>query len=153
MSAAQQNNNYVHTSVQGFCRRGKALLEANPPAQADFVKYMLSGLDGDLRVVVNPMEDRLEDDESITLRRDIDSLLGIEEDICVDRDLTVYPIPRKEDTLTKNIHIESQFTSVKVCTAFYFRPFFLTHDISRERSRLQSTKSRTSASQNGIHTP
>jgi len=121
-------------SVFDFCRKAKSLLQQD---QAQFVQFVLSGqydeyveatdpIDITLaddqglilrrcQAVIDPILDALRDDEDITVSRDYDSILGIHDDIIVSSDLTVYPVAKREDTLTKNVHLKHHFTMPTVC--------------------------------------
>lgn len=94
-------------SLHAFCHYGKSLLELDQ--SAEFVRFIISGEHPDGQVVVVPELDRLHEDEQITIHRDFDSVLGVSEDILVDADLAVNPVSRKEDALSKNIHVSYHF--------------------------------------------
>lgn len=80
----------------------------------NFVKLMLTGLYDDYQVVVDPIRNALTDVQPISGNCDIDSFLAICKDINVLCGLTVFPIPKREDTLKKNIYLEYEFTTTAV---------------------------------------
>jgi hypothetical protein len=99
-------------SVHGFCRHARTLLEQD---HARFVRFVLTGQDEDRQAVIDPILNTLSDDEDITVRRDYDSVLGIHDDIVVSSPINIYPVAKKEDTLSKNIHVKYHFTTTAVC--------------------------------------
>ena len=103
-------------SLADFYRRAKVLFKED---QAAFVKFVLSGFDGDERFYVDALRHSLPDDEPIQVTRDYDSLLAISDQIEVENYITVYPVAKKEDTLTANVHLQHQFTRVGVCCSIF----------------------------------
>ena len=101
----------VTTDLLGFCERAKCLLNAS---QADFERFVLTGRHSGTQFAIDPIRNRLPDFADVRVVRDYDSLLGISRQIRVANYLTVYPIARKEDTLSRNIHIEYEFSSPNV---------------------------------------
>jgi len=99
-------------SLSDFYNQAKDLYKAD---QAAFVKFVLSGLDGDERVFVDALHNSLPVDEPIQVTRDYDSLLAISDRIEVENYITVYPVAKKEDTLTANVHLDHRFTKAGVC--------------------------------------
>ncbi|KAJ3497671.1 hypothetical protein NLJ89_g10319 [Agrocybe chaxingu] len=93
-------------SIEQFCAKSKALLEDD---QASFVRFVLTGQQNGTQAVVDPILDRMLPHADITTRRDYDSVLGIDTDIRCSANLTISFIPKKEDTLTKNLHIKHLF--------------------------------------------
>ncbi|KAJ3500113.1 hypothetical protein NLJ89_g9934 [Agrocybe chaxingu] len=93
-------------SVEQFCTTAKTLLEED---QASFVRFALTGQHEGRQAVIDPIQDRMTPFEPITVHRDYDSLLGIDTDIRCTANLTISFIPKKEDTLTKNIHMTHVF--------------------------------------------
>jgi len=99
-------------SLADFYNRAKDLYKDN---QAAFVKFVLSGFDDGERVFVDTLHNCLPVDEPIQVTRDYDSLLAISDRIEVENYITVYPVAKKEDTLTANIHLDHRFTLLGVC--------------------------------------
>ena len=138
-------------SLTQFYRRAKALYRED---QAAFVKFVLSGFDDGERFFVDALRHSLPEDEPIQVTRDYDSLLAISEQIEVDNYITVYPIAKKEDTLTANVHfLQHKFTLGGVCYSI-----FLSYTSSDETSfpRVASqrvfTRFRMYVSGYGAHT-
>jgi hypothetical protein len=104
-------------SLTGFYSRAKALYREN---QAAFVQFVLSGLDHGERFYVDALRNALPADEPIQVTRDYDSLLAISEQIEVENYITVYPVAKKEDTLTANVHLQHKFTWLGVCYSIFF---------------------------------
>jgi len=103
-------------SVSGFCQAAAALL--NSPDPADFVRFVLTGIYDGYQAVVDPILSRVRPTETSTLqlRRDYDSILGISKNICVrSTELTIYPLAKYQDSLTKNVHIVYEFENDLVC--------------------------------------
>jgi hypothetical protein len=114
----------VNMSLLEFCNRAKGLLNAS---QSDFVQFVLTGRRGGRQAYVDPILNRLTDDEELNVIRDYDSLLGIDRHLCVQRYITVYPVARKEDTLTRNLHIQYEFHTSRVRISFFFFKKSVTH--------------------------
>ncbi|KIM35225.1 hypothetical protein M413DRAFT_14650 [Hebeloma cylindrosporum] len=93
-------------SVADFCRRAQELRDED---DAKFVKFVLTGKDGQGQAVVDPILDRVKPTEEMQLTRDYDSLLGMCPDIKVHGSLTVYPLAKRDDTLTRNTHFTYRF--------------------------------------------
>jgi len=104
-------------SLTDFYRRAKVLYNED---QAAFIKFVLSGFDNGKRFYVDPLHHTLDEDEPIQVTRDYDSLLAISEQIEVENYITVYPIAKKEDTLTANVHLQHKFTLQGVCYSIFF---------------------------------
>jgi hypothetical protein len=98
--------------LKNFCAFAADLHEAD---HGDFVKFVLQGTHDGTQTVLDPILDTMSDMEDFSARRDYDSLLGIDKDILVSSALTAYPVAKKEDTLTRNIHVSSHFTNSGVC--------------------------------------
>lgn len=99
-------------SLADFYRRAKALYTED---QAAFVKFVLSGFDDGERFYVDALRNALPQDEPILVTRDYDSLLAISDRIEVENYVTLYPVARREDTLTANVHLKHKFTLFGVC--------------------------------------
>ena len=106
--------------MQLFCRAARTLLDTDRPE--DFVKFVLNGYDGDDPVFVNPLLNRVRPDERLRALRDYDSLLGIDRNINIEVPLTIFTLARKDDTLSKNIHLSYTFSgpTVSVLIPFFF---------------------------------
>lgn len=118
----------------------------------NFVKLMLAGIYDGHQVVVDPIRNALTAIQRISGNRDIDSFFAICKHINVLCGLTVFPIPKREDTLTKNIHLEYEFTTAAVS--------FLLLNVNvnsmvllRVLSRPPYTRFQTRASASGVSTP
>ena len=100
-------------SVAGFCQTACELLESpDPEDTASFVRFVLTGALNGQQAVIDPILNRvrLSEAASLQLRRDYDSILGVEDRICVtNNDLIIYPLPKYEDSLTKNVHISVRY--------------------------------------------
>lgn len=137
----------IHLSLQQFCATAQHML-AND--HAEFARFVLSGEDKDgVRVVVNPLRDSDTELEYFTVTRDYDSLLGIDADIMVNCSLTAYPIARREDTLTKDIHISAKFTSSTVRSIKFSIITFIYVLLSRANLALPFIGFQISASRSG----
>lgn len=102
---------FRNLSVNGFCNRARDLCDGAPDK---FVRFVLNGVDGDVQVTVDPILNAMPENYELSGLRDFDSLLGIDKNIQVQTALTVFPVPRTEDVLCKNIHIHHDFQSSKV---------------------------------------
>ncbi|TFK62821.1 hypothetical protein BDN72DRAFT_902928 [Pluteus cervinus] len=96
-------------SIQQHLARAQELLDAGDP-QA-FVTYILTGVDDDERVVLDPILNRATHANGFFVTRDYDSVLGFHKDIIIAEPLTAFPVAYRDDTLSANIHIIRTFTS------------------------------------------
>lgn len=80
----------------------------------DFVKFAVCGQYDNQQVVVDPVLNRMDENEGVALKRDVDSIVGICKDIVVDDAITVYPIGKHEDNLSTDVHLRHTFTNSKV---------------------------------------
>jgi len=108
-------------NLEQFCDR--ALEIHREGAHDAFVQFVLNGFDYKdhdfpVQIVVDPFQDTLSPHEELNIQRDFDSVLGLATTICVDHDLTVFPISKHEDTLSKNIHLTHRFRTSRVCLSF-----------------------------------
>jgi hypothetical protein len=110
--AAVENFHLLTMSVANFCETASTLLDDD--LHLDFVSFVLSGEYDGNQVVVDPILNRLDEDEQISIMRDYDSVLGIHQDIVVTSGLAVSPVARREDTLSINIHLSHHFTTGNV---------------------------------------
>ncbi|RDB15070.1 hypothetical protein Hypma_005467 [Hypsizygus marmoreus] len=101
---------YENMTVEDFCHVANSLL-TTPDQHADFAQLVLTGRYEGSQAVIDPIANRMDDDEALSALRDYDSLLGLHPNIVVSTPVMVYPVPKKEDTLTKNIHVSSHFTN------------------------------------------
>lgn len=99
-------------SLQDFCLLAKQLLTAK--MYEEFVKMVLCGIHDGQQIIVDPILDKMDDYETFTGTRDYDSLIGISENIQVSAPLTVYPVAKRTDTLTRDIHIKHKFQTNNV---------------------------------------
>ncbi|KAF9470635.1 hypothetical protein BDN70DRAFT_901951, partial [Pholiota conissans] len=96
-------------TVAEFVSLAKQLYQSGD--MASFTRFVLNGLHEHVQHQVDPIKNALEDDHEIYALRDYDSLLGIHSNICVQTALTMYPVSKFEDTLTRNIHIKISFNN------------------------------------------
>lgn len=91
-------------TLSAFCAKARELLEGDDiPA---FVRFVLNGIEEDTHVVLDPILNRLRDDDQIAARRDYDSMLGIDRDIVVESDVTAIIMARPYQALSRNIYIK-----------------------------------------------
>jgi hypothetical protein len=112
-----RNLPHLPMSVSDFCQRAQELRDED---HAKFVKFVLTGKDGQGQAVVDPILDRVKPTERMQLTRDYDSILGMCPDIKVHGSLTVYPLAKRDDTLTRNTHFTYRFHHGGVCNIFLF---------------------------------
>jgi hypothetical protein len=136
-------------SLTQFYRRAKALYEED---QAAFVRFVLSGFDNGERFYVDAIRHALPEDEPIQLTRDYDSLLAISDEIEVENYITVYPVARKEDTLTANVHLKHRFTFFEVRCSFFSYTSSDETSFPRAASQRASTRFRMYVSGSGVLT-
>lgn len=117
LSMDARNLPHLPMSVSDFCRRAQELRDED---DAKFVKFVLTGKDGQGQAVVDPILDSVKPTEEMQLTRDYDSLLGMCPDIKVHGSLTVYPLAKNDDTLTRNTHFTYPFQYRAVCNIFLF---------------------------------
>ena len=98
--------NESHSLTQ-FCQTTKHLLEHDDPTS--FVNFVLCSRHQDHQVVIDPIQNRLDEEYGMSVLRDFDSLLGICKDIPIHTSLTLFPLAKKEDTLNTNIHLDYSF--------------------------------------------
>lgn len=99
-------------SVYQFCNQANQLLQEED--FSGYVHFVLTGRHDHKQAVINSILNRIPFDEDIGVTREYDSLLGIDKDIRLTCALTVYPVSKKEDVLSKNIHIRYNFTNTAV---------------------------------------
>lgn len=108
------NNNVLNMSLAGFCRRAIDLLRNNNDEK--FVRFVLGGIDDGRQVVIDPILNTVGEHDQLRVRRDYDSLLGIDKNIRVRSSMIVYPVAKRENTLSANLHLTYTFTCSRVCT-------------------------------------
>ncbi|KAF8876431.1 hypothetical protein CPB84DRAFT_1852952 [Gymnopilus junonius] len=107
------------TCLSQFCIHAKSILDAKD--NAGFIKFILTGIHHAQQAIVNPILDHMTKYEGLSIMHDYDLLLGIDRDIRVQSDLTVYLLAKREDTLQTNIHLKYTFESPDI------RPFHCTN--------------------------
>jgi hypothetical protein len=98
-------------SLAEFCDGASALYDDDDDL-APFINFVLSGIADDHQVVLDVLRDRVtdEDHDDLEVTRDYDSVLGIDSEIRVRGEaMTIWPIARHSDTLTKNLHFKYEF--------------------------------------------
>jgi hypothetical protein len=99
-------------TLRQFCRRAKDLLNLD---ETDFVRFVLTGKDIDgSQSCIDPILNRVTREDPLDFIRDYDSLLGFSSQVRIKKSLTVYPVPKNEDTLSHTIHIRHKFRTVNV---------------------------------------
>jgi hypothetical protein len=101
-----------NVSIKQFCVLAQRLLDAGD--QHNFVRLVVSGIFEGQQYVVNPLHNRMGQDEPFRLMHDFDSAVGIAKNIMVDDSLTMFPVARREDTLSASIHLDHQFENSRV---------------------------------------
>ncbi|KAF9470974.1 hypothetical protein BDN70DRAFT_939291 [Pholiota conissans] len=96
-------------TVAEFVSHAKELYKAD--ALDDFAKFVLTGIYDNVQHQVDPIKDAVQASDQISVLRDYDSVLGIHDNICVQAAITIYPVPKFEDTLVRNVHIKRSFTN------------------------------------------
>jgi hypothetical protein len=106
-------------SVGQFVERAKQLQRTN---MDEFAKFVLTGEYDGRQFQVDPIKNALPYDQKINILRDYDSVLGLDANICVAAELTMYPISKFEDTLRRNVHIKLTFSNqtARICS-FYWK--------------------------------
>ncbi|KAF9459638.1 hypothetical protein BDZ94DRAFT_1171312 [Collybia nuda] len=93
-------------SLRSFCQMSKELLQVD---HRDFVKFTLEGVHNNMQYVIDPLLHRMEGDEPFDAMRDFDSLLGLSAHIVVHSAITVFPVAKREKTLSSDIHLVHEF--------------------------------------------
>ena len=70
-----------------------------------FLRFVLTGDAGDHQVVIDPIQNALQGNDSISGSRDYDSAIGVMENIAVLSSISVYPVPNPADVLSTSIHL------------------------------------------------
>lgn len=80
----------------------------------EFVDFVLSGIHENRQASIDVVLNRIPDEEipQLQLQRDYDSVLGIDKHIRIqDLPITVWLVPRFEDTLKTNVHLKYHFVN------------------------------------------
>lgn len=104
----------VSYSLAQYCDRAHQLHEEDQNTE-QFVRFVLCGIDNDRQACIDVIRNRIEDAEipTLSIDRDYDSVLGIDDDICVrDHPITISLLPRFDDTLKTNVHLQHTFTNI-----------------------------------------
>jgi hypothetical protein len=115
-------------SLARFVRTAQRLL--SPPEDVDaFVRFVLAGrlvVDGVLhRVTVNARQDATQLDQgTYQIRRDLDSTIGITQDLPFTEAMSVFPIASFKDTLKRDNHVKGRIPMDNVSGQFH--PIFCT---------------------------
>lgn len=107
----------IYLTLEEFCQRAQTLREED---EAAFVKFVLCGTLDDRQAVIDTNVNGIEDDDEICVTRDYDSILGLTWDIMIVGPLMIYPLSRREDTLSVNVHFSYHFTNESVCHLSFF---------------------------------
>lgn len=91
-------------NLSEFCATAAELL-ADEDRPEDFVRFLLTGQYNNAQAVVAPSFNRLRRRDELIIERDFDSLLGISNEIEFKTSITVFPVARKQDTLTRSVHL------------------------------------------------
>ena len=100
-------------TLEEFVSSAQQLLRSGD--MASFSRFVLNGIHEDIQHQVDPIKNALNDNDKVQALRDYDSMLGIHTDICITTELTIYPVSKFEDTLRRNVHIETSFHNQYVC--------------------------------------
>lgn len=93
-------------TLNEFVLRAEALKAEDEDA---FYQFILTGqVNGEPghQAVLDPIRNILDDDHSISIARDYDSLLTFQSDIIVNCPISIYPIPNPVEVLTTSIHLQ-----------------------------------------------
>ena len=95
-----------------------AALHDDEETIADFVRLNVCGIHAGQQICVDPIQNRMSQDEGFTIERDYDSFLGFGNDICVvwDTPVAIHVVSNNRDVLMKDIKIEHQFSFGNVCS-------------------------------------
>jgi hypothetical protein len=108
MNVYPQHDTVSHTLAQ-FVTRATDLYSENG-YNDEFIRFGLTGeyLDGrrPKQVFMDPLQNMVEDDTPITIRRDYDSLLGAAPDILVNSAISVFCVPHPSYALKDSIHVK-----------------------------------------------
>ncbi|KAF8054645.1 hypothetical protein FPV67DRAFT_1682298 [Lyophyllum atratum] len=111
MANLYSNHTEVSHTLTQFIDRANALYEREDTPDP-FIRFAITGeyRDADDRqwkqVVMDPLQDMVELEDALTIRRDYDSLLGIASDIMVDGVISIFAVPHPTYALKSSIHIK-----------------------------------------------
>ena len=102
--------NALQLSLTEFVAVARALFPDPNQDPSAFVRFMLAGRletpHGPLRVSINAKQDALPPSiGDYQLFRDIDSVIGVTQDLPFRRSLAIFPLPSFRDTLTQDNHV------------------------------------------------
>ncbi|KAG6844074.1 hypothetical protein H0H87_009985 [Tephrocybe sp. NHM501043] len=97
-----------HITITEFCQIADGLYKEDD--QSDFMHFILSGhLPDNAQTIVDPFGDHDEHDQ-YRVTHDFDLVIGLESDLdAITSAITMYPIPKREDTLFCSIHLTAHF--------------------------------------------
>lgn len=102
-------------SLRDYTRLAKRLDELDP---LEFQRFILTGVDvhGKAQVFVDPALNRIgsDSDDTLSVARDYDSVIGISNDILVQNAISVYPVPNPAEVLSTSIHLNYPVVSVLI---------------------------------------
>lgn len=139
----------VSLSLAEFVSMAQDIRASN---MADFSRFLLTGISGKTQYQVDPIKDTLQDNHQIHALRDFDSVLGLHEDVCVETFLTMCPVSKYSDTLSRNIHIKYSFSNASVRSSAHIIALFLKFFYRETMSTFPFILFLTFASENGVRT-
>jgi hypothetical protein len=97
----------------------------NFEADINAAKYLLTGRSPHTTDVLrlNVLANAISEDEidfDLTQHRDFDSLIGISPSLCSRTDLSVYPVSRFADRLSKSVHLTYPIGQVRIFSLTFF---------------------------------
>lgn len=95
-------------TLDQFNARAQELYESEH--HSHFVQFVLTGIQNNEQAVLDPIQGAIQNPNNIASTRDYDSLIGLSDDIEVQRSIYVYPIANPRDTLTEKIHLKYPIT-------------------------------------------
>ncbi|KAG6906448.1 hypothetical protein DXG01_013908 [Tephrocybe rancida] len=100
----------VNYSIDEFVCQAYRLFEDNK--SAELAQFVLSGTDHlGRQAVIDPFLDHV-DDDLYKVTRDYDSLLGLDTSLqAISTAITLFPLSKKEDTLSRSVHLSYHFTN------------------------------------------
>ncbi|KAF8869105.1 hypothetical protein BD779DRAFT_1682604 [Infundibulicybe gibba] len=113
-------------SIYDFCVKAQELSKPQDEADhTDFIKFVLCGIHEGEQAVVDPYLNAIREQElhPLEVTRDFDSFLGFDKDIIVETDMTVSPVSRHADALTKSIHLTLEIANPEDPQKPYHVPF------------------------------
>lgn len=105
-------------SLRDFVATAKGFSALDTP---ELELFTVNGVvDDDHYIVINPLLNAITGPHRMTASRDYDSLIGIHDDIIIDANLFVYPVPRFDDALTENVYVSYPVTLVSTFRNCYW---------------------------------